>query len=89
MSPLTRLTLTPLTTQARAVAGIRASHGLRGAVPSVTRRGISSTTAKDMRPMESTKDTLKKADRVVSDAAVKGIDKGGMSPFLVFEHRLR
>lgn len=31
-----------------------------------------------MGPVEATKGTLKKADRVVSDAALKGIDKGGM-----------
>ncbi|EGD90488.2 hypothetical protein H113_01951 [Trichophyton rubrum MR1459] len=30
-------------------------------------------------PIEATKDTLKAADRLVSDAAVKGIEKGGSS----------
>ncbi|KAJ5287614.1 hypothetical protein N7478_003300 [Penicillium angulare] len=40
-------------------------------------RGISSTARLEKSPVEATKDTLKKADRVVSDAAVKGINKGG------------
>ncbi|KAJ5094079.1 hypothetical protein N7456_009940 [Penicillium angulare] len=39
-------------------------------------RGISSTARLEKGPVETTKDTLKKADRVVSDAAVKGINKG-------------
>lgn len=32
----------------------------------------------DKGPVETTKEALKKADRVVSNAAVKGIEKGGM-----------
>ncbi|KAJ5584450.1 uncharacterized protein N7459_004250 [Penicillium hispanicum] len=39
-------------------------------------RSISSTAKYQKGPVETTKDTIKKADRVVSDAAVKGIDKG-------------
>ena len=31
-----------------------------------------------MGPVQATKDTLKKADRTVSDAALKGINQGGM-----------
>jgi hypothetical protein len=31
----------------------------------------------DKGPVEATKETLKKADRLVSDAAVKGIETGG------------
>lgn len=43
---------------------------------SVQLRSVSSTARNDKGPVDATKDTLKKADRVVSDAAVKGIDKG-------------
>ncbi|KAJ5674040.1 hypothetical protein N7462_009479 [Penicillium macrosclerotiorum] len=39
-------------------------------------RSISSTAKNEKGPVDATKDTLKKADRVVSDAAVKGINKG-------------
>lgn len=34
--------------------------------------------------VEGTKDALKAADRAVSDAAVKGIEKGGTSPIPYF-----
>lgn len=40
-------------------------------------RSISATAPYSKGPIDTTKDTLKKADRTVSDAAVKGIDKGG------------
>ncbi|KAJ5103672.1 hypothetical protein N7532_004201 [Penicillium argentinense] len=39
-------------------------------------RSISSTASYQKGPIDATKDTLKKADRVVSDAAVGGINKG-------------
>ncbi|KAJ5736319.1 uncharacterized protein N7483_001444 [Penicillium malachiteum] len=39
-------------------------------------RSISSTARLNKGPVDATKDTLKKADRVVSDVAVKGINKG-------------
>ncbi|KAL4897106.1 hypothetical protein BDV59DRAFT_84805 [Aspergillus ambiguus] len=39
-------------------------------------RSISSTSPRGTGPVDATKQTLKKADRVVSDAAVKGIEKG-------------
>ncbi|PWY92396.1 hypothetical protein BO70DRAFT_357518 [Aspergillus heteromorphus CBS 117.55] len=39
-----------------------------------TTRSISATTRRDKGAIDSTKDTLKKADRKVSDAAVKGIE---------------
>ena len=42
-------------------------------------RSISATTPYNKGPIDATKETLKKADRTVSDAAVKGIDKGGKS----------
>ena len=45
-------------------------------------RTISSTAARSKGPVEATKDTLKKADRTVSDAAIKGLNKGGMSSSL-------
>jgi hypothetical protein len=40
-------------------------------------RSISATAPCNKGPVDATKETLKKADRTVSDAAVKGIDKGG------------
>lgn len=43
---------------------------------SVIVRSISSTVRLEKGPVDATKDTLKAADRVVSDAAVKGIDLG-------------
>lgn len=79
MSSLTRFT--PLTARARSTAAIRySSLRTAGVVPRSRdqARTISSTPEKDMGPVEATKGTLKKADRVVSDAALKGIDKGGM-----------
>lgn len=45
--------------------------------PSIAFRSISSTARLQKGPVETAKDTLKKADRTVSDAAVKGINKGG------------
>ncbi|KAJ5095404.1 hypothetical protein NUU61_004760 [Penicillium alfredii] len=39
-------------------------------------RSISGTARLHKGPIETTRDTLKKADRTVSDAAVKGLDKG-------------
>ncbi|PYH92746.1 hypothetical protein BO71DRAFT_400311 [Aspergillus ellipticus CBS 707.79] len=39
-------------------------------------RSISATTRRDKGTIDATKDTLKKADRKVSDAAVKGIEVG-------------
>jgi hypothetical protein len=41
-------------------------------------RSISATASYNKGPIDATKDTLKKADRTVSDAAVKGINQGGM-----------
>lgn len=79
MSSFTRLT--PLTAQARSATVIRASA--HQTAPAMSRspgwaRTISSTPEKDMGPVQATKDTLKKADRTVSDAALKGINQGGM-----------
>ncbi|KAI1908890.1 hypothetical protein LOZ53_000702 [Ophidiomyces ophidiicola] len=50
----------------------------RSAVIAASRPALFSTTNRhfDKGPIQVTKDTLKKADRVVSDAAVKGIEKG-------------
>jgi hypothetical protein len=42
-------------------------------------RSISATAPFNKSAVDATKDTLKKADRTVSDAAVKGINKGGKS----------
>lgn len=50
--------------------------------PAITTiRPISSTASYQKGPIDTAKDTLKKADRVVSDVTLKGIDKGGMSIF--------
>ncbi|KAJ5643689.1 uncharacterized protein N7484_006196 [Penicillium longicatenatum] len=43
---------------------------------SIAIRSISSTARLQKGPVETAKDTLKKTDRMVSDAAVGGIDKG-------------
>lgn len=82
MSSLTRFT--PLPARARSAAALRYSS-LRTAAGVAPRfrdqaqaRSISSTSEKDMGPVQATKDTLKKADRVVSDVALKGLNKGGM-----------
>lgn len=40
-------------------------------------RSLSSTAKNEKGPMETTKDTLKKADKTFSDAALKGIETGG------------
>lgn len=45
---------------------------------SITMRSISSTVRLEKGPVDAAKDTLKQADRVVSDAAIKGIDLGSM-----------
>jgi hypothetical protein len=37
-------------------------------------------------PVEAGKETLKKVDRTVSDAAVKGIETGGTLAFCMFIH---
>jgi glucose-6-phosphate dehydrogenase assembly protein OpcA len=42
-------------------------------------RLFSTTLVQQKGPVEAAKDGLKKVDRAVSDAAVAGIDKGGMS----------
>ncbi|KAI9369348.1 hypothetical protein BJX61DRAFT_151516 [Aspergillus egyptiacus] len=61
----------------------RVAPAARTAVPQTTpilsvagRRFISSTSKYETGPVDATKSTLKKADRVVSDAAVKGIETG-------------
>ena len=72
MSFLTRFT--PLTARVASTPAIRTTPALGvGAA-----RSISSTARRQSGPVDATKETLKKADRVVSDAAVKGIEKGGM-----------
>jgi hypothetical protein len=40
-------------------------------------RSISATASYNKGPVAAAKETLKKADRTVSDVAVKGINKGG------------
>lgn len=44
----------------------------------LTRAFFSTSPCHQKGPIQATKDTLKAADRLVSDAAVKGIEKGGM-----------
>ena len=62
---------------ARFVPVIR-SRVAAAAPTSVTLRSISTTARLEKGPVDATKDTLKAADRVVSDAAVKGIELGSM-----------
>ncbi|TPX19684.1 hypothetical protein DIZ76_017476 [Coccidioides immitis] len=61
-SPITRCSLAPA----------------RSAIFAASRPALFSTTTQraDRGPIELTKDTLKKADRIVSNAAVRGIEKG-------------
>lgn len=84
MTSLVRLT--PVTARVRAASfGYTALRTTSLSLPSratAKTRYISTTTEKDGGVIDSTKGTLKKADRVVSDAAVKGIDKGGMLTLL-------
>ncbi|KAL4916270.1 hypothetical protein BDW62DRAFT_106446 [Aspergillus aurantiobrunneus] len=68
MSFLTRLTTTVRT----AAPAARITPTLT--VPS--QRLVSSTTSRESGPVDATKSTLKKADRKISDAAVKGIETG-------------
>jgi hypothetical protein len=69
--------LTRFATTARIAAPLSTAR----ATPSVAAAGqrfVSSTAKREKGPVDATKSTLKKADRVVSDAAVKGIETGGM-----------
>jgi hypothetical protein len=61
---------------ARLVPVVRSRVATSAAPASVTLRSISTTARLEKGPVDATKDTLKAADRVVSDAAVKGIDLG-------------
>lgn len=72
MSSLTRFT--PLTS--RLAAPVRTATPAFGVAVS---RSLSSTTRKEKGAVDATKDTLKKVDRTVSDATLKGIETGGMS----------
>ncbi|KAL2867108.1 uncharacterized protein BJX67DRAFT_353981 [Aspergillus lucknowensis] len=67
--------LTRLSTAARTAVPLNAA----ATTPSLAvagQRFVSSTAAKESGPVDATKSTLKKADRVVSHAAVKGIETG-------------
>ncbi|KAJ5891912.1 uncharacterized protein N7473_008140 [Penicillium subrubescens] len=61
---------------ARLVPVVRSRVATTAAPVSVTLRSITTTARLEKGPVDATKDTLKAADRVVSDAAVKGIDLG-------------
>ncbi|GAD95257.1 LEA domain protein [Paecilomyces variotii No. 5] len=55
----------------------RVSANTTAPVLSVARsRFLSSTASNQKGPVETTKETLKKVDRTISDAAVKGLEKG-------------
>lgn len=69
MSFLTRTT--PVATRATATSLTAPSSVL-------AYRYFSTTQAAQRGPVEAAKDTLKKVDRTVSDAAVKGIETGGV-----------
>lgn len=51
----------------------------RKALPLTRTRFFSTTFPAQKTATEAAKDTLKSVDRTISDAAVKGIEKGGMS----------
>lgn len=71
--------ITRLTTAARTAAP-SARITTNTITPSLAVSGqrlVSSTNPRDSGPVDATKETLKKADRKVSDAAVKGIETGG------------
>ncbi|PGH18032.1 hypothetical protein AJ79_00658 [Helicocarpus griseus UAMH5409] len=63
VTPVTRTAVTPAT-RAASVAAIRPASF------------STSARCEDRGPVEATRDTLKKADRVVADAAVRGIETG-------------
>ncbi|KAL4810279.1 hypothetical protein BDV18DRAFT_130676 [Aspergillus unguis] len=67
MSFITRLSTTTTRTAAAPAARLSTIS---------TQRFLSSTTPRQSGPVDATKETLKKADRKVSDAAVKGIETG-------------
>lgn len=64
--------------RARAVLFGAKSHTAAPALAVGATRRISATTWRSKGPIEVTKETIKKTDRVISDAAVKGIEKGRM-----------
>lgn len=68
----------PLTTR----AAINAATTSVPALAVATSRSLHASARLQKNPVDATKETLKKADRVVSDAAVKGIEKGGTSSAL-------
>ncbi|PLB52855.1 hypothetical protein P170DRAFT_472747 [Aspergillus steynii IBT 23096] len=69
MSSITRIT--PMAARLATRSSIRSP-----AVGLNLNRSISSTARLEKGPVEATKDTLKKADKAFSGAAVKGIEKG-------------
>ncbi|KAL2814930.1 hypothetical protein BJX63DRAFT_431035 [Aspergillus granulosus] len=70
MSFLTRLATTARTVTPLSTARATSSVAVAG------QRFVSSTAKRESGPVDATKSTLKKADRLVSDAAVKGIETG-------------
>lgn len=78
MSSFTRLTLA--SRLAPRLAPVRATAPAVGVAAS---RAVSSTPKREKGPVDATKDTLKKVNRSVSDATLKGIETGGRSPILV------
>jgi hypothetical protein len=66
------------TMSARFAPIVRSRVALSTAPRFVAFRSISSTPSYQKGPVDAAKDTLKKADDMVSKVAVKGIDKGGM-----------
>lgn len=75
MSFITRLTTTARTA---APSARLTTNTITPSLAVSGQRLVSSTTPRDSGPVDATKETLKKADRKVSDAAVKGIETGGM-----------
>lgn len=73
MSFITRLTTTARTA---APSARLTTNTITPSLAVSGQRLVSSTTPRDSGPVDATKETLKKADRKVSDAAVKGIETG-------------
>ena len=74
MSFITRVT--PLTSR---LATASVGRTTTPALTVVASRSLSCTTKKEKGPVEATKDTLKKAERSASNAALKGLETGGTS----------
>ena len=80
--PSPRTSILPLLARANAVPACRITTPGGGFLAA---RMLSSTTVRANKgPVETTKDSLHKADRTISDKVLKGMDKGRMFTFVSF-----